>query len=162
MCALAYFPIGLGWAYMRWFLKIKDVTRYLIEQKDEFLKSQLRNVRVAWVQDNYTNPTSMFPPSFADIKRLSDAELGKYFDSANSEVEKEIAQKVDDLWIAHVKKSTLRAKDFREPIINWITWWPFSMFWVVVDDGIHWCGRQIYNLVGGSFQKMSDSQFKGI
>lgn len=152
---LSYLPIGIVWAYTKWFLKIKEGTRKLIDEKEGYLKSQLRDARVDWVRDQkHIN--------YSEVRRLSDAELLKYIDPENKEVEKEIQLKVDEAWASHVKSATLRASEFKESIINWIAWWPFSMFWVLVDDFFRWCGRQIYNLVAGSFQRMSESQFKGI
>jgi len=162
---IVYLPIGLVWSYFRWYLKIKDAKRKLLDDKSSFYDISLKNARRAWVNsrarlsaDEVGNDKGYSNLDSLTIQRLSDKDLLKYVDSDNTEINKS----VDEDWAKHVKSHRPFARNYKTSIVNWIAWWPFSMFWLLVDDFARWCGTQIYNIVGGSFQKMSDKEFEKI
>ena len=61
-------------------------------------------------------------------------------------------------------------RDFGEPpqvtehrgdIIRWMTYWPFSLLWTILNDPVRRLFEFLYNLVGAKMQAISDQLFKG-
>lgn len=146
-----YFPIGIGWSYFRWYLKLKDVKRKLLDAKEKVTQQNIRDARRSWIQAH-------LKMDYNSIRIMSDNELVKYVDPGSEEIQKIVEKN----WANHVKSSRPLASDHVTQITNWILWWPFSMFWTLVDDFFVWAGQQLYNLVAGHFQRMSDKEFKDI
>lgn len=146
-----YFPIGIGWSYFRWYFKLKDVKRKLLDTKEKVTQQNIRDACRSWIQAN----SEM---DYNSIRIMSENELVKYVDPRSEEIQKI----VEENWANHVKSSRPLASDHITQITNWISWWPFSMFWTLVDDFFVWVGQQLYNFVAGHFQRMSDKEFKDI
>lgn len=45
-------------------------------------------------------------------------------------------------------------------IIQWITYWPFSAVWTLIDDVVQRIAKSIYNLISTALQKISDKVFE--
>jgi hypothetical protein len=52
-----------------------------------------------------------------------------------------------------------RVKDFKGRIIGWMSLWPASMVWTVINDPIRRVFVEIYNCIGGMLQNMSNKMF---
>ncbi len=52
------------------------------------------------------------------------------------------------------------ASQHKTKIIGWISYWPISIVWTLLDDFITKIFTEIFNLFSGLYQKMSDSVFK--
>ena len=52
------------------------------------------------------------------------------------------------------------AKDEKSKIISWMTYWPFSLTWTVINDPVRKAFSFIHDRIQGSYQKMSDNMFK--
>jgi hypothetical protein len=53
-----------------------------------------------------------------------------------------------------------RASEQKGRILFWMTWWPFSLTWTLINDPITRTFTAIYNGIAGLLQKISDSAFK--
>ncbi len=57
---------------------------------------------------------------------------------------------------------TPQAKHNKQRIVGWMTWWPFSMPWTLINDPIKRLFDFIYRRIVSVFQAMSDQIFKGL
>lgn len=53
------------------------------------------------------------------------------------------------------------ANDYKEQIITWMVYWPFSMLWTLINDPLRRVFELIYRRIGKLMQSISDSIFKG-
>jgi hypothetical protein len=49
--------------------------------------------------------------------------------------------------------------DYKSRIIGWITLWPASVAWTLLNDPVRWIGEQIYAHLGGMMQRISNKIF---
>jgi hypothetical protein len=49
--------------------------------------------------------------------------------------------------------------DYKSRIIGWITLWPASVAWTLLNDPVRWIGEQIYAHLGGMMQRISNRIF---
>lgn len=54
------------------------------------------------------------------------------------------------------------ASDNKAKIVRWISFWPASMLWSLVDDFVRRVAIAIYNFIAEHLQGMSDKAFEGI
>lgn len=52
--------------------------------------------------------------------------------------------------------------DYKKDIIRWITFWPFSMLWALVNDLVTGITKSIYNFTSGIFQYISDKLYSDV
>lgn len=55
-----------------------------------------------------------------------------------------------------------RAEDNKERIISWMTFWPWSFLWFLLNDPIKWFYNTLYYYAADLFQSMANRQFKDI
>jgi len=55
-----------------------------------------------------------------------------------------------------------KASRHKGEIISWIGYWPISIVWTLFDDFLTKVFRHVYDLFAGTFQRISNAQFKGI
>lgn len=66
-----------------------------------------------------------------------------------------------DLTTHEISESDIpQAKRNKARIISWMSYWPFSMIWTLINEPVKKMFRFIYTKIEGIFQKMSDSAFK--
>lgn len=53
-----------------------------------------------------------------------------------------------------------QVKDFKSDILVWMTYWPFSAFWTVIDNPVRWIFNHIFGRIRGGMQKMADKVFE--
>ncbi len=53
-----------------------------------------------------------------------------------------------------------RLRDHKGQIITWMAYWPWSVFWTLLNDPIRWAFEEIYALIHGWFQSVADDAFK--
>ena len=53
----------------------------------------------------------------------------------------------------------LQAKDFRSDILMWMTWWPFSAFWTLINDPIRKAFEWIYDYYEETCNRISQWVF---
>jgi hypothetical protein len=54
-----------------------------------------------------------------------------------------------------------QAREHKSDIMLWMTYWPFSCLWTIINDPIRKIFRTIYTHIATSLQKISDRMFKG-
>jgi predicted membrane protein len=62
----------------------------------------------------------------------------------------------------NLDKYPLEALDHKWSIIRWMSYWPISLVWSVIDDLVEKILRTIWNLLKNIYQKISDRVFKNI
>ena len=55
-----------------------------------------------------------------------------------------------------------RAVRHKREIVSWISYWPISVVWTLLDDFLKKLFHRIYDLFAGVFQRISNAQFKGV
>lgn len=55
-----------------------------------------------------------------------------------------------------------QAKRNKSRIITWMSYWPFSMLWTLINEPVKKTFRFIYSKIEGLFQKMSNSTFNDL
>ena len=53
-----------------------------------------------------------------------------------------------------------KAHDHKGDILMWMTYWPFSSLWTLINDPIRKIFRTIYTNIASSLQAISDRMFK--
>jgi hypothetical protein len=53
-----------------------------------------------------------------------------------------------------------QVKEYKSNIMTWMTYWPFSMIWTLINDPIKRAFREIYEKISKFMQGMSDRIFK--
>jgi hypothetical protein len=64
--------------------------------------------------------------------------------------------------LRHLKLPTSfppKVGDYKSRIIGWITLWPASVAWTLLNDPVRWIGEQIYAHLGGMMQRISNRIF---
>lgn len=94
--------------------------------------------------------------------------LKEFAEDFNRSIQKHKEEKVDSApyiqssWESYVKYNRPKVSDYKSSIINWISYWPCSMLWTLLDDFVTRIAKQIYNHISGTFNKISDKVFEGV
>jgi len=127
-----YFVVGLGWALLKWVLLLVDKREELKENQASFRKKHALPDDVALTQ-----------------KSVSSGHLDK------ETLKKWRGRDVYPGPLTAIPK----ARDYKYKIINWLSYWPFSMLWSLVDDFVRRISKAIYNLVHDLFQSIANKIF---
>ncbi len=65
-------------------------------------------------------------------------------------------------WDKSAKIDIPQASDNKSRIIRWLSYWPVSIVWTLIDDFITKIFTEIYNTFSGYYQKIADSVFKDV
>ena len=57
---------------------------------------------------------------------------------------------------------TPQVRENKATILMWMTYWPFSAFWTLLNDPIKRAFKWVYNRLGGMLQGISDKMFSEI
>lgn len=66
--------------------------------------------------------------------------------------------KRNDFWESDIPK----AKDHKAKIISWMSYWPFSAFWTLLNDPIKRTFKFIYSKIEKVYEKMTEKVFADI
>src|SRR5262245_3868069 len=55
-----------------------------------------------------------------------------------------------------------RARQHKNSILTWMAYWPWSMFWTILNDPVRKACRFIYRHIHDYLQEISDNAFKGV
>lgn len=64
--------------------------------------------------------------------------------------------------IASIDSYTPHARDNKARIISWMTYWPFSGLWMLINDPIRKAFQHIYRSIEGYFEAISVKIFAGL
>lgn len=118
---LYYVLIGLGWTVFKWVLQVLRWKKAYNKAFAAFAaKNNLGNI----------SPTS---PLDAEQRKALRKHLSESYDYGRRYVGRltEVPQ----------------ASNNKERLGVWFVWWPFSVLWTVLGDGIVWVGKTVYNLL---------------
>ena len=51
---------------------------------------------------------------------------------------------------------------YKSRIMGWMILWPASMVWTVLNDPVRWAFEEIYAMIGGGMQRISDRVFRDV
>jgi len=63
-------------------------------------------------------------------------------------------------YVPHITKPL--ASDYKSRIIGWMTFWPWSMVWFVINDPVRRAFKAIYEILQEAYQGISDRAFASI
>ena len=73
-----------------------------------------------------------------------------------------ILEELKDKWAGYVisrKIGKPDADDHKETIIMWMTYWPWSILWSLLDDFVKRAFNWIYDQIGKTYDKMADKVY---
>jgi hypothetical protein len=140
----AYLFLGVGWGISKWWVYLHDVSAHN------------REVRYDWV---------------ACKKALLDRDDEDYpaYEAACNLAPSQWSDKVKEDWRRYVKMEyygkTIKkpmVSDNKSRIMGWMTYWPWSALWTLINDPIRRFYRWAYTQLRGLLQGMSDKAFKDL
>lgn len=127
-----YFPVGVLWALLKWYLLLTKVRDEFLEEKDKWMRDNLSNLSADKMEEEWRLRSSG--------KKTRKSE-GDYF-------------------IPKLEKPT--ASKNKSKIVSWIAYWPVSFIWTMIADFVQGLARRIYQKISKVFIKMSDKVFEGV
>ncbi len=125
----AYIGVGIVWGFIKWFF-------YVLRKRDAYTA-----FRADWVKTN---------GEVDDSTTVSGGQRNHRSGQTNRQIFQDDARRID---------LPPRVERNKGRIIFWMSYWPASALWTLLNDPITRIGRFIYNRVGHLFQKMSDAMF---
>lgn len=147
----AYIGIGVIWAFCKWFFHLKSlVSKYneiKLKAQNEWTERNEHQKTQSTFNDllkNYVNSTFNYRSGF----RIEN----KYDYSTSSKTPSETQYKV----------ITPQASENKKLITTWISHWPISVFWTLLNDPIKKLINYIFENISHLFQNMSNRIFKNV
>ncbi len=163
---LAYFVIGTGWSYTKWWIFARDRFEGFERAKADYLKGSpvptvtldtIKSSELPWdVTQALSNEDRSLNSPDAKAKALT-----LLYQLYNTNFMKSL--KAEDLAeIGPDGKLTERPyiRNHRALVMTWLTYWPFSMLWAVMNDFVHRIFRIIYLRISAQLQAISDQIFR--
>jgi hypothetical protein len=118
-----FFILGALWSIVKWWFFVKrNALRY-------------RELRMDWLCEMGLENVNLDTPVPDSLKKLWDNRASGSYSNSFS-----------------IDRTAPLARTYKKKIINWMIWWPFSMFWTLIDEP--W--RLIYEAMTRLFQKISN------
>lgn len=187
----AYFAAGVLWCYVKWMLHVDGKSRKARAAVAAFEREMaLYNDNVskteARIAELRSDRDSMVSSAKEDVgtdgrygSRAAwnrDGAAMKMTDSI-AEMEASVSLERSNLdserwrslrWKAHFSEAGLSGtgkplvRENKTRIVAWMSYWPASMAWTLIDDPVRRTFLAIYDHIGGSLQRISDRRFAGI
>lgn len=146
-CFAGYLILGVAWAFWKWWWFNKALKEMYDDMKVTFFKKH----NIAASDGTAKIPTDLRQAWLHYIKESSHWEDHK----------SEWTDYIPKGWqIQTVKDVVPAAKDFKETITFWISFWPISGIWAIVHDFIERVIHQLFMWVKGSFDRMAKRIWK--
>jgi hypothetical protein len=136
-----YFILGTAWAACKWVFSINALVRKYTRMKQEYCENQKPgdafdvNEFVKWLSNKNGNN---------DVMQMFNLDYS--FESTR------------DVY----KFSAPKARQHKGAIMKWISAWPLSMIWTLINDPFKRIVEEIYQRITGVFQKISNYLTKSI
>lgn len=139
--ALGYLTVGIIWGTMKWWLHVRTIAvRY-------------RNAKRKWIVKEY-KIRDKSNPNYQAYRVANDT--GKM-----TKIVKEAwLQYFDRYWGPSIKKPV--AADNKSLITGWMTYWPWSALWTLINDPVRKFFNWVYESISDLLQNISDKVFKDI
>lgn len=145
LLVMGYLVIGVGWGIAKWWIYLHDVSTRNRTERIDWLKKRLENLK----------------PTTYSIDRCEAAlEQGYDFQLWPPEVKKDWEHYVKMEYNCNIKQPMV--SDNKSRITGWMTYWPWSALWTLINDPVRRFYRWAYTQLHGLLQGMSDKAFKGI
>lgn len=169
----AYLAAGVLWCYVKWVFHVDG-------------KSRKARAAIAAFEDDMAKAASRLAANEANLaaqaaaRRSPDATGRSGWargDEALSRLEADVAERREharsDEWRAERLQQKFReaglsgtgkplVRENKARIVAWMSYWPASMAWTLIDDPVRRIFMSIYESIGGSLQRISDRRFAGI
>jgi hypothetical protein len=129
----AYFVLGGAWGAVKWWILIGDRLHEYKELKEEFL-----------VARGLPAGTKVVP---AERKAEWKEKLEHHRDYSRG---------------GGLLSDAPRVRSNKGRILRWMTFWPVSLIWSIINDFVKRIFRSIYHRIAGVLQRMSDNMFRGV
>jgi hypothetical protein len=156
-----YFAAGMGWGIVKWKLYNKDRR----ERLDEFT--------AAWKRRNPEPTDTLASIALAEyetrgctpeeIEAKKKVSLGQAYEKYNKSYldaccyEKDLVEKDAD----GDRTTKPYVRNHKGLIMTWMSYWPLSASWAVLDDFVHKAFKIAYRKIAGHLQTISDNTFRG-
>ena len=134
----SYFAIGTGWSVAKWALFVKDKS---VETQEKYTQLkvdfQLRHNLDVTVDSN----DAPIPASHA-IRF------------------KEYVKSLEERRVLSLTPPLVR--EHKERILTWMSFWPFSIVWSILDDFVKRSFVTIYNFISTTMQRISNRLYRGV
>lgn len=131
--AIAYFIVGTGWAVTKWWFHVNKLGRIARDVKSRIFKKN--DIDVSQTDINYQIHSKMME----EIKKR----IGPYSKYCVDEIPPKVSE-------------------HKGLIIAWMTWWPISAVWTLINDPIVRLFTSIYHGIADTLQRMSDNAFADV
>lgn len=131
---VGYLFVGTIWSVVKWFF-------YVHRKKEEYIEAK---------KEYEDSPEYDYPPG----DRYKQGETTIKLPWEESRAKKRLANSKGG--------PQPLVRDNKSRVLMWMTYWPWSALWTIIDDPIKRAFRAIYNLIHTQMQKISDKAFEGI
>lgn len=83
------------------------------------------------------------------------------YDEAREEKAPSMSKKEWAYYVANYGLSKPIASKSKEKILRWMSFWPWSLIWTLINDPVKKAFRAIYQRIQGLLQSIADSAFEG-
>lgn len=138
-CFVGYFVAGALWALGKWWFFLRARRENYNDTKAEFLRQH--GITGQQIPDNLLKEWQEQTNWFIDNHHRRPTRYAKAQDTTS------VAP---------------RARDHKSRILTWMAYWPWSMFWTMINDFVKRVFKTIYEEIQVLFQKISDKVFAGV
>jgi len=174
IAALLYFVLGTIYGVVKWWLFVTNIKERYIEEKAKFIEELEENIRT--FEKNRTNSLGhTIQRNLNDEAFFNDAKqtvatgklVGKiidYWREHVNEYDEECRRPYPNRSVPDYKKRITKplVRNHKGRVIAWMSYWPWSLFWTILNDPIRRLMRRIYYRIKGILQGISDRVFKDI
>jgi hypothetical protein len=155
---LLYFVIGTLWGIIKWYLFVTNIKERYLEKKADFINRAAQKIK----DGNFKG--SDFPTM--EEAHLDDwketIKTGKFVGQALVNWRACVKQYEKDYYNKNRRITKPLALDNKSRILSWMTYWPWSALWTLLNDPVRRLMRRIYYRIKGILQGISDKIFKDI
>ena len=149
-----YLFIGIIWAFAKWYFYLKSIFHYYQQKKDQFINEIKKDSCAADISEEEKKLflQQKLQNHFSYKSRGLSISVTDYATIGEGKNSKRVPSKYEILPpVANQNKSK---------IISWISHWPISMIWTLLNDPIKKMLNYIFECIKNIFQKMSNRIFK--
>ena len=139
---LGYLAVGVGWGIGKWWAYVRDCAARYFRERQAWLEARLAS-----------------PPDEGD-------NVTEWQEALRTGV---LVGEVKWSWQDYIKHNyhgnkitKPLARRYKGQIITWMTYWPWSALWTLINDPIRRFFRWVYEQLSGVLQAISDRAFQGI
>lgn len=159
-----YVICGIGWSFGKWFFFLKSNLDEFNQTKNK-IKEQV-NISADIIRKNNPEESDKILKQLVNEKLYSEYNYGKpikieqNYREAIVKFKQNNNAKEQDLRINSYSIINPQANNYKALITTWITHWPVSLAWTLINDPIKKLINYIFEAIKSLFQKVSDKVFE--